>query len=431
MSNSAPNYDGGILSVINFRTGLLLHGKKSDNYIYQNTLKSSKGQQWRVERVNSEWFKIVHKETGKVLDGKNSSNKVYLNNWNGGSYQMWKFETLNNGNYKIIHKKTSRVLDSDRHSDEVFTNDWDGGKTQHWKIIESIGIDNWLRSIPGDTPINHLSIPGTHESASRHAGAVPDLVDALPFWGKCQSKSISSQLGRGIRYLDLRGKPHGNCDFKMYHAWVDQKKKFSDIVSNCTHYLRQNSSEFVIVQLKQEDKTWDNFQDIFECVYQNDPNVWCMNNDIPTLDQVRGKMVLFNRFKNSYPRGINVKSWHSNEAYVDTSSLVHKAIQDLYEMELDKSLGSDTLDIKYNAIKAFQEGYCYDRSRFNLNFTTAARPYTPEAFSRNLNPRVFDLLVDQQAKWNAIIPMDFIEDAEKAVTRTITNNFFDHQSVKF
>ncbi|XP_047200192.1 1-phosphatidylinositol phosphodiesterase-like [Hippoglossus stenolepis] len=55
---------------------------------------------------------------------------------------------------------------------------------------------DWMKSVPDETLISALSIPGTHESLSLHGGPL----------AKCQVWTLDKQLNLGVRYFDLHGK---------------------------------------------------------------------------------------------------------------------------------------------------------------------------------------------------------------------------------
>ncbi|XP_034456201.1 uncharacterized protein LOC117770658 [Hippoglossus hippoglossus] len=52
---------------------------------------------------------------------------------------------------------------------------------------------DWMKSVPDETLISALSIPGTHESLSLHGGPL----------AKCQVWTLDKQLNLGVRYFDL------------------------------------------------------------------------------------------------------------------------------------------------------------------------------------------------------------------------------------
>jgi len=73
----------------------------------------------------------------------------------------------------------------------------------------------WMKAYPDNTPIVHMNIPGTHDSATwNYSQAAQDSLlhitnlDGLPQYPaeifRCQDKSLIAQLNAGIRVFDLR-----------------------------------------------------------------------------------------------------------------------------------------------------------------------------------------------------------------------------------
>ena len=79
--------------------------------------------------------------------------------------------------------------------------------------------NNWMSGIKNGTKLSEVSIPGTHESCARFGGSA----------SQCQWFSITQQLNRGIRFLDVRCKYQAGGDsgrkqniyFPIYHGVGD------------------------------------------------------------------------------------------------------------------------------------------------------------------------------------------------------------------
>ncbi|KAI5848902.1 PLC-like phosphodiesterase [Tricharina praecox] len=81
--------------------------------------------------------------------------------------------------------------------------------------VPAIDLSRWQSLLPDNTPLSHLSIPGTHDTMSypkppRHS---------LPFTSQTQTLPLSTQLLSGIRYLDLRLQHHKDR-FVLHHGAV-------------------------------------------------------------------------------------------------------------------------------------------------------------------------------------------------------------------
>ena len=166
------------------------------------------------------------------------------------------------------------------------------------------GSDNWMSGLDGNLPINEIAIPGTHDSAS-------DYVQ-LAFFSKCQSSSIKQQLLDGFRYLDIRlGIKndklifyHGFCKCKTGWAPWAKDLELSDILADCYAFLSDHPTETIVfvVKMEQGDDV-KAFETALDSVIQKAPEKWYLSSKIPTLDECRGKLVLFRRYEDAAQLG--------------------------------------------------------------------------------------------------------------------------------
>ena len=101
---------------------------------------------------------------------------------------------------------------------------------------------NWLSTLPDDTALQTLHIPGTHNSAA--------LYEPLSGTAKCQSLSIIQQLEADVRFFDIRCR-HQNDRFDLYHGMVDQKQNFTQLQQTLTKFLETNPREVLLISIAQ------------------------------------------------------------------------------------------------------------------------------------------------------------------------------------
>ena len=163
---------------------------------------------------------------------------------------------------------------------------------------------------------------------------------ALSGWpfAQCQNSSMNvlSQLQNGIRVLDVRlGVAPGNI-LTAYHGIINETTLFSDVCATIYAFLQSyaGQSECVVMSIKQEDFATVSptlfqslvHQQIFGSGLMRDmqgagvtkvtsggmplpapsedraastrsvSGMWYLQNKVPTLGQVRGKIILFSRF---------------------------------------------------------------------------------------------------------------------------------------
>ncbi|QSX23923.1 phosphatidylinositol-specific phospholipase C [Priestia megaterium] len=172
---------------------------------------------------------------------------------------------------------------------------------------------NWMSSIPEATKISELSIPGTHGSIALHGITVFD-EDVT----RNQRMSIARQLQAGIRYLDIRARRTGSS-FAMHHDAVYQKLMFGDVLHQIQAFLIANPRETVLMRLKEEHTAESSsltFEHIFTQYKNQYPSLfWVPSSQNPTLDNVRGKIVLLQDFPASQTFGIQYSSLNIQDQY--------------------------------------------------------------------------------------------------------------------
>jgi 1-phosphatidylinositol phosphodiesterase len=159
---------------------------------------------------------------------------------------------------------------------------------------------NWMSVLPDSILLSQLSIPGTHQSLSRHSGpGVP--LDTV----KNQSMALKFQLESGIRVLDVRcAVVDGDKTFNIYHGRYYQKENFGGVLNTVVAFLKAHPRETVLMRVKEENTDLPGtFEDIFRDTYWNNKDykdfMWKgqpldpMN---PTLGEIRGKIVILQDF---------------------------------------------------------------------------------------------------------------------------------------
>jgi len=162
--------------------------------------------------------------------------------------------------------------------------------------------NNWMSAIKNGTQLSEVSIPGTHESCARFGGSV----------SQCQWFSITQQLNRGIRFLDVRCKYQAggesgrkqNIYFPIYHGVGDvvtasQNILFEEVQAQCIAFLSENPSEIVVMNVQMEySGNGDDFRKKFlELIAPYQKDYWYLGNTIPVVnDDLRGRIVLIRAY---------------------------------------------------------------------------------------------------------------------------------------
>lgn len=266
---------------------------------------------------------------------------------------------------------------------------------------------NWMQSISGDTKLSALSIPGTHDSATQYVSLSPIF--------QCQDTDIKTQLENGYRYLDIRLVLR-NDELILKHNFAKcRKAKFifskpltlDDILEDIYTFLDQNPSETVIFCVKKENSK-DNLNQVKSILNSKiNTNSWYIENRIPTLDEVRGKIILATRFKNECGLYLNWEEQgdrtildvpHKKEDINVSESFF---VQDCYNYGVED---------KIHAIEYGLENAASNDSTFYLNFTSTSgegKIGYPRKYAKKINMYLKEY--DWKKKNFGIIIVDFAD----------------------
>jgi Phosphatidylinositol-specific phospholipase C, X domain len=253
----------------------------------------------------------------------------------------------------------------------------------------------WMSQLPDSAMLSRLTLPGTHDTCT--AGLIP--------LASSQSLSLADQLNHGIRYIDIRCKQVDSL-IEIYHGPISTGLGFDNVTSDCVNFLAANPTECIVMQIKQGEDPDVNptgtFQQVLDTNYvqtelivqgvlQNISGFFYFDDRIPTLGEVRGKIVVVRRFDldGSDPRGLTAKPWADNATF----NVGVFAIQDQYNLA-----GSDdaSMQYKWNAVDYLLGSRLTDASdTWYINFLSASSsigdfaPYTAAAY---MNPQLYDAL---------------------------------------
>jgi 1-phosphatidylinositol phosphodiesterase len=271
---------------------------------------------------------------------------------------------------------------------------------------------DWMASLPGEKRISELSIPGTHD-----AGALYE-----PWRGttRCQSRTISEQLGDGVRFLDIRCRDVRG-KFQIYHGSVDQRLSFAGVLGHCFDFLQAHTREFIIMSVKEEATPVgdsQSFEKLFDTYVAPNRDRWQLGDSLPTVAEARGHVVLFRRFSASaLPKGIAADpvDWKDSTNFWIRGSI---RVQDEYVV----ATGNESA--KWAAVQnLYQEIAVSDPKVLFVNFSSGYEArWLPDipAVATYLNPRLTDYFKHAPPRRYGITVMDF-EDAERCALIFRTN----------
>lgn len=179
----------------------------------------------------------------------------------------------------------------------------------------------WMKYVDGNKYLDELSIPGTHDSSTC---SVDNDTEPQTSLAKCQQDYIPTQLLEGIRYFDIRlGKDNENGDPGIDHGICYLLKKdggfihLSDVIGYFKTFLNENPSEALIMLVSRgnDEATDESVTTAFANVMDNNSDLFYTSSHVPTLNEVRGKIVLLRRFKlagdsvDGHTWGLDLTEW--------------------------------------------------------------------------------------------------------------------------
>lgn len=262
---------------------------------------------------------------------------------------------------------------------------------------------NWLKNVDDNAKITEVSLPGTHDSGATHS--IADVA------GKCQDLSIKTQLEIGVRFFDLRLQLV-NDEFKIVHSFVDQNLKFSTVLKDLYSFIKENSSEYLIISIKEEASPVNStlwFDEALIRDFEEYKDVFMINeNKLPeTVKEARGKIYLLSRFSGDI--GIPAHYGWADDCSFEFDNIF---VQDNYNIQNIEDKKSDIL----NAINYANT----NKNKLVLNFTSCyLDPGFPPLYAGTaalaINPWFLETI--KETKDNlGIIVADFItESLAKAI----------------
>ncbi|MFB7274760.1 phosphatidylinositol-specific phospholipase C [Streptomyces sp. NPDC056244] len=254
---------------------------------------------------------------------------------------------------------------------------------------------DWMSGFADGTPVQRLTIPGTHNSGAQVGG----------LWVACQNTGIADQLNSGIRFLDVRCRAFDNA-FSIHHAAFYQNLNFDDVLGACRDFLRAHPSETVLMRLKQEYSTESDaeFRRIFDTYLDGKGwrSLFRLDGNLPTLGEARGRVVLL-ADSGGLP-GVR----YGDGALFD--------IQDDYQAEPFA---------KYPKIEAHFRKAVQQPGKLFINYVSTAALLPPRWNSDRLNPQVHTFLDGAEASgWRGlgIVPLDFPATRAGLVESLIRHN---------
>lgn len=189
----------------------------------------------------------------------------------------------------------------------------------------------WMKYVDDNKFLDELSIPGTHDSGTC---SVDNDTEPQSSQVKCQQDYIPTQLLEGIRYFDIRlGKGNNpGIDHGSYYLLKKdgQFLHLSDVIGYFKTFLNENPTEALIMLVSRgnDEATDESVTTAFAKVLDDNPKLFYTSSRIPTLHEVRGKIVLLRRFRlagnsvSGHTWGLDLTEWDDKiKAHSDSATM--------------------------------------------------------------------------------------------------------------
>lgn len=356
---ASVNEDGNVIGNVCH----LFNDGTSNKLILENVLTDADGTNWYAIRTLLNFEE--HKKTGYSIwsvDGDSDKDGKVIHVWSGEydnkPSRAFAFEPQSNGTY-VIRDRTNEKKDINYLAIEKDGKDQDNNKICHkrksipWEL-ELVGYDKgetnttvssidwiryssyadgpcWMKYVDNNKFLDELSIPGTHDSGTC---SVDNDTEPQSSQAKCQQDYIPTQLLEGVRYFDIRlgkgenpGIDHGACyllkkDGNFMHL--------SDVIGYFNTFLSENPTEALIMLVSRgnDEATNESLTTALGKVFDENPDLFYTSSRIPTLGEVRGKIVLLRRFGlagnsvSSHTWGLDLTQWDDKiAAHTDSTSM--------------------------------------------------------------------------------------------------------------
>ncbi len=213
---------------------------------------------------------------------------------------------------------------------------------------------NVLSKMSDETYLSEINIAGTHDSATAYV--------QMENTARCQGLTIAEQLKMGVRLLDIRLSRKGE-EFYLVHSLADcysdkaktKRLTFGEVLSECKNFLKENHGECLILSIKQDRGIMSRgfFPKFCSKYISGDESAWYLKNEVPTLGDVRGKLVLIRRcrvkakFRKKHSCGLDFSEWKDQGdkkkttaerviLHLEKEPIITALVQDRYCLEPDR-----------------------------------------------------------------------------------------------
>lgn len=277
---------------------------------------------------------------------------------------------------------------------------------------------NWMSSLADSNRLSQVTIPGTHDSgADLHTSRLWGIIDQFVI---CQDFRLANQLRLGVRWFDIRLRLF-NGGLCVHHGAFYLHKNFDDLLQSALDFLQPGSpgaGETVVFMIKQEysgagDREFG--AAVYERLQARGLANFYLENRVPTLGEVRGKIVIVRRFDNGLGVDFGMQfDWDDNTKGASFSKDgIDVFVQDHYSLNT-VPYGEKIGEVENALSLARAES---DPLKFYLNYLSGQQDASLipiRTVAANIHPAIRDYLASRGA-WRrcGVVMLDFAGGSDR------------------
>lgn len=241
-------------------------------------------------------------------------------------------------------------------------------------------IANWMKYLPDDVFVAHVSIPGTHDTATAEGWE----SSTGPTYSTTQSATIDQQLAGGIRAFDFRPGIVGEDGDALWcnHGTDRTSLKLADAMAKLTNYLDAHPSEFFVIHLFRgnvynatgdasigvkllggldSDQARETYNRLFDELFNNALSEYIIDySPYLKVKDIRGKIVIFRRDRISFAhieKAGNLSNWPADnemwsaDNYVTATNATNPGLKgSIFATDISSPDDEATLNIELESI---------------------------------------------------------------------------------
>jgi len=296
---------------------------------------------------------------------------------------------------------------------------------------------DWMANISDTMYLSEITIPGTHDAG---ADLHTSQQGSMSKYTIAQDFRLANQLMMGVRWFDIRLSDDEGT-MTIYHGPYYLHKNFNDLLNPALDFLEAHPTETVIFMIKQEHSNRGDAA-FAHGVYWNylnkNLNRYWLDDHMPTLGQVRGKLIIMRRFNDTggLPLGAPLVWDENTKGAYYSSNHFNFYVQDHYKCAT-VSYDTKIEEIKDCSRKAHNEPH--PTQYLYINFTSCEKDldHYLTTIASNINPVINSWLLTPPVYNNCgVVMVNFAGGSddgvvEKDLVKTLVNlNVFDTSGIK-